>query len=94
MVESTLLASYDHFTFYTIVTTYLENYTFSNLCAHQTYNLKNTYVCIQMSICNTFTPQIKGPEYDTLLHVALLWYNFPMECDTTSLSVLQLCIRM
>ena len=42
----------------------------------------------------TFTPQIKGPEYDTLLHVALLWYNFPMECDTTSFSVLQLCIRM
>ena len=51
-------------------------------------------VAMHICKCNTFTPQIKDREYDTLLHVALLWYNFPMECDTTSFSALQLCIRV
>ena len=54
------------------------------------YVLHYVFGYVRKQWCNTFTSQIKGPEHDTLLHEALLSYNFPMECDTTSLSVLQL----
>ena len=52
-----------------------------------------THTYIVKFACNTFTPQIKGTECDTLLHVALpalqydttskVCYNFALECDTT-----------
>ena len=41
---------------------------------------KYDHTLSQHTLCNTFTPQIKGSEYDALLYVAL---QCEMECGTT-----------